>query len=81
MLDRIIRASLRHRWAVLVGAFILLVAGGALTLRLPVDIFPDLTAPTVTVMMFPSCMNVVGSTAVAVTVTVLTPVTALTAEV
>jgi hypothetical protein len=38
-------------------------------------------APTVTVMMFPSCMNVVGSTAVAVTVTVLTPVTALTAEV
>ena len=50
MLDRIIRASLRHRWAVLVGAFILLVAGGALTLRLPVDIFPDLTAPTVTVI-------------------------------
>src|SRR5512134_3889336 len=50
MLDRIIRASLQHRWAVLVGAVILLVAGGALTLRLPVDIFPDLTAPTVTVI-------------------------------
>ncbi len=32
-------------------------------------------------MMFPSFMNVVGSTAVAVTVTVLTPVAALTAEV
>lgn len=50
MLDRIIRGSLRHRWAVLAAAFILLVAGGALTLRLPVDIFPDLTAPTVTVI-------------------------------
>src|SRR5512134_857793 len=50
MLDRIIRASLRHRWAVLVAALVLLIAGGALTLRLPVDIFPDLTAPTVTVI-------------------------------
>lgn len=50
MLDRIIRASLRHRWAVLAAAFLLLVAGGALTSRLPVDIFPDLTAPTVTVI-------------------------------
>lgn len=50
MLDRIIRGSLRHRWAVLAAAFLLLVAGGALTSRLPVDIFPDLTAPTVTVI-------------------------------
>ena len=50
MLDRIIRASLQHRWTVLLGAFVLLVAGGALTARLPVDIFPDLTAPTVTVI-------------------------------
>src|SRR6266540_4109408 len=50
MLDRIIRASLRHRWGVLVAAFVLLVAGGALTSQLPVDIFPDLTAPTVTVI-------------------------------
>jgi len=50
MLDRIIRASLEHRWAVLVAASVLLVAGGALTARLPVDIFPDLTAPTVTVI-------------------------------
>jgi CzcA family heavy metal efflux pump len=50
MLDRIIRASLQHRWAVLVAAFVLLIAGSALTSRLPVDIFPDLTAPTVTVI-------------------------------
>ena len=50
MLDRIIRASLQNRWGVLVAAAVLLVAGGALTSRLPVDIFPDLTAPTVTVI-------------------------------
>jgi len=50
MLDHIIRGSLRHRWAVIVAASALLVAGGALTSRLPVDIFPDLTAPTVTVI-------------------------------
>jgi CzcA family heavy metal efflux pump len=35
---------------VLAAAVLLLVAGGVLTLRLPVDIFPDLTAPTVTVI-------------------------------
>ncbi|MFI4942198.1 MAG: efflux RND transporter permease subunit, partial [Burkholderiales bacterium] len=50
MLDRIIRTSLENRWAVLAAAVLLLVAGGVLTLRLPVDIFPDLTAPTVTVI-------------------------------
>jgi len=50
MLDRIIRTSLQNRGAVLAAAFLLLVAGGALTSRLPVDIFPDLTAPTVTVI-------------------------------
>jgi len=50
MLDRIIRGSLRHRWAVVVAAAALLVAGGGVTSQLPVDIFPDLTAPTVTVI-------------------------------
>ena len=50
MLDAIIRGSLRHRVAVLVAAGALLVAGLILTTRLPVDIFPDLSAPTVTVI-------------------------------
>jgi CzcA family heavy metal efflux pump len=50
MLDAIIRGSLRHRFAVLVAAFALLVSGALLTRRLPVDVFPDLSAPTVTVI-------------------------------
>ncbi len=50
MLNAIIRASLQHRVAVLAGTFFLLVAGGILALRLPIDIFPDLSAPTVTVI-------------------------------
>ena len=35
MLDHVIRASLQNRWAVLLAALILLVAGGALTLGFP----------------------------------------------
>lgn len=50
MLDAIIRSSLRQRWVVLATAFVLLVVGGLLVDRMPVDIFPDLTAPTVTVI-------------------------------
>ena len=50
MLDSIIRSSLRHRWAVVGAAALLLVIGGVLVDRMPVDIFPDLTAPTVTVI-------------------------------
>jgi len=50
MLNNIIRVSLRHRWAVVVTAVVFLAAGLFLTARLPVDIFPDLTAPTVTVI-------------------------------
>ena len=50
MLDRIIRGSLRHRFAVLAAAGTLLLAGLLMTRRLPVDVFPDLSAPTVTVI-------------------------------
>ncbi len=50
MLDAIIRGSLRHRALVLAAAGALLVFGIALARRLPVDVFPDLSAPTVTVI-------------------------------
>ena len=50
MLNGMIRGSLHHRWGVVAAAVVLLVAGGALTAQLPVDVFPDLTAPTVTVI-------------------------------
>ena len=49
-LDRLIRSSLRHRGLVLGAAVALLVFGGLWAARMPVDIFPDLSAPTVTVI-------------------------------
>jgi CzcA family heavy metal efflux pump len=50
MLDRVIRASIANR-ALVVGVAVLLLAAGTVTaLRMPVDVFPDLTAPTVTVL-------------------------------
>ena len=50
MLDRLIRLSLEHRLPVLVGAVALLIYGGIELGRMPVDIFPDLSQPTVTVL-------------------------------
>jgi CzcA family heavy metal efflux pump len=49
-LERLIRVSLRHRWLVLGGAGLLTVLGAVWIAGLPVDIFPDLSAPTVTVI-------------------------------
>lgn len=49
-LDRLIRASLHHRTLVLAAAAVLLVAGGTWIAGLPLDIFPDLSAPTVTII-------------------------------
>jgi CzcA family heavy metal efflux pump len=50
MLDRLIRWSLAHRLFVLFAAAVLLVMGGIWLADTPVDVFPDLSAPTVTVI-------------------------------
>ena len=50
MLDRLIRWSIDNRLFVLVAAALLLVAGTITAVRMPVDVFPDLTAPTVTIL-------------------------------
>lgn len=54
MLDQIIQWSLRNRLLVLALALALLVYGGIVMLRSPVDVFPDLTAPTVTIITEPA---------------------------
>ena len=50
MIDAVIRWSLQNRLLVLLAALVLVVWGGATVQRMPVDVFPDLTAPTVTVL-------------------------------
>jgi len=50
LLDRLVRASLENRLLVVLGAIVLLASGGWVAVTLPVDVFPDLTAPTVTVL-------------------------------
>src|SRR5438094_7224902 len=50
MLNKIIQWSIKNRLIVVIGAAILLVYGGIVALRAPVDVFPDLTAPTVTIL-------------------------------
>ncbi len=50
MLNAIIRGSLTNRAVVLFLGAILLVVGGHTVVTMPVDVFPDLTAPTVTVI-------------------------------
>jgi len=51
MIDRIIAWSLRNRVLVVVVAAALLAWGSWEAVRLPVDVFPELTAPTVTVLV------------------------------
>src|SRR5215813_10993846 len=50
MLNKIIQWSINNRLIVVVGAAVLLVYGGISAARAPVDVFPDLTAPTVTIL-------------------------------
>ena len=50
MLNALIAFSLKNRSAVLVVAVVLLVFGGYQAAQLPVDVFPDLNRPTVTIM-------------------------------
>jgi Cu/Ag efflux pump CusA len=51
MIAQAIHWSLKDRLVVVVGAILLLFWGGYETVRMPVDVFPDLTAPTVTVVV------------------------------
>lgn len=50
MLKHLIRLSLHHRGLSLLLASVLLIGGGYWITKVPVDVFPDLTAPTVTVI-------------------------------
>src|SRR5512145_2970140 len=50
MLNAIIRAALRYRQLTLACALVLLVYGGWTLAHLPVDVFPDLDRPRVTVL-------------------------------
>ena len=50
MLNALIRWSIENRLIVVIGMMASLVVGVYLALQLPIDVFPDLTAPTVTVL-------------------------------
>ncbi len=51
MVDRLIRWSLTHRPIVIALAAAFLVWGGWTAARIPLDVLPDLTAPTVTILV------------------------------
>jgi CzcA family heavy metal efflux pump len=50
MLNRLIEFSLRNRLFVLAASALLLIYGGFVLLKLPVDVFPDLNRPTVNIL-------------------------------
>jgi len=50
MLNKIIKFSLNNKFFVLLGAIILMLTGVYTAGEMDVDVFPDLTAPTVVVM-------------------------------
>ncbi len=51
MINFLIRWSLTNRFTVLVLSLVLIAIGSFVTAQMPVDVFPDLTAPTVTVLV------------------------------
>jgi CzcA family heavy metal efflux pump len=50
LLDPVIKWSITNRLAVVIAAVVLVAYGAWTTRKMPVDVFPDLTAPTVTVV-------------------------------
>ena len=50
MFEALINASLRQRLLVLCASLLLVVAGTLAVRQMPVDVFPDLDRPTVTLM-------------------------------
>ncbi|MCK5330408.1 MAG: efflux RND transporter permease subunit, partial [Candidatus Marinimicrobia bacterium] len=50
MLDKLMQISLKNRLIVLLAALAIFITGVIITIQLPVDVFPDLTAPTVTIL-------------------------------
>ena len=51
MMDKLILWSLAHRPIVIALAAAFLVWGGWTATRIPLDVLPDLTAPTVTILV------------------------------
>jgi CzcA family heavy metal efflux pump len=50
MLNHLLAFSLKNRLLILVGALVVVLWGGYQALQLPIDVFPDLNRPTVTVL-------------------------------
>lgn len=50
MLDRLTKLCLENRLIIIAASLLLLIAGVYVGMRMKIDVFPDLTAPTVTIM-------------------------------
>src|SRR5215213_5077813 len=50
MLNAVIRLSLRYRTLVLAASLVVLIYGGYLTTKIPIDVFPDLDRPRVVIL-------------------------------
>ena len=50
MLDKIIQFSLNNKYFILLCSILLIIFGVRTTKQMDIDVFPDLTAPTVVVM-------------------------------